>query len=118
MLNDFDTQCQHLSMSQSISKLRDEGIYEQEYIATLSDIVLGGVKQLVVQVRELREGMVLDEHVLTLSGDILIAKGHELTPSLIQRIRTFESNAAASGNPSKLPVEDEVPLADFLSAKI
>ena len=102
MLNDFDMYCQQLSMSQSISKLREEGQYEKEFVSTLSDIVLGGMKQLIVQVKELREGMVLDEHVLTLSGDILIAKGHELTPSLIQRVRTFESNAAGVRQPIKV----------------
>lgn len=102
MLNAFDMYCQQSSMSQAISRLRDDGRHEKEYISTLSDIVLGGMQQLVVQVKELREGMILDEHVLTLSGDILIAKGHELTSSLIQRIRTFESNAAGVRQPIKV----------------
>ncbi len=102
MLNQFDVHCQHMSMSQSIGQLRDDGLFDSELVAALSDVVLGNTQQLVVQVKELREGMLLEEHVLTLSGDILIAKGHELTPSLIQRIRAFEGNAAGVRQPIKV----------------
>ncbi len=102
LINEFDMQCQHLSMSQAIEQLREDGYYEKELIAALSDVMLGATKLMSVQVKELREGMVLEEHVLTASGDILIAKGHALTPSLIQRIRTFESNAAGVRQPIKV----------------
>lgn len=102
LITQFDTHCQQMSMSQAVRQLRDEEMFDGELVGALSDIVLGGTQQLSVQVRELREGMVLDEHVLTLSGDILIAKGHELSPSLIQRIRTFEGNAAGVRQPIRV----------------
>lgn len=102
LINEFDMHCQHESMSQAISRLRDEDKYDSELVGALSNVVLGNMQQLIVQVNELRDGMMLDEHVLTLAGDILIARGHELTPSLIQRVRTFESNAAGVRQPIKV----------------
>ena len=102
LLNEFDTLCQRYSMSQSISHLRGDANFSTELVSVLSEIVLGETKQLSVQVKELREGMVLDEHVLTSAGDILIAKGHELTSSLIQRIKTFEGNSAGVRQPIKV----------------
>lgn len=102
LITQFDIFCQHMSMSQAVRKLRENIDHDTELVDALSDIVLGGMQQLSVHVKELREGMLLDEHVLTLSGDILIAKGHELTPSLIQRIRTFECNAAGVRQPIRV----------------
>ncbi len=44
-------------MSQAISRLRDEEIYDKEFVAALSDDVLGRMQVLSLQVKELNEGM-------------------------------------------------------------
>lgn len=102
LITTFDMLCQHMSISHAVRELRDNVQFDSELVDLLSNIVLGGMQQRTVQVKDLSEGMVLDEHVLTASGDILIAKGHELTASLIQRIRTFESNAAGVRQPIRV----------------
>ncbi len=107
LLTDFDMLCQRKSMAEAIDRLQHGDSvsgrnYSQELIDTLAQVVLGDRREMVAMVRDLREGMILEEHVLTQSGDILIAKGHQLTPSLIQRIRTFERNAAGVRQPIRV----------------
>ncbi|MCC6508806.1 MAG: response regulator, partial [Pirellulaceae bacterium] len=106
LLTQFDMSCQRVSMSEAIEELHSTSLFDRELIEALSDVVLGDKCQLVVHVKDLQEGMVLEEHVLTQSGDILIAKGHELTQSLIQRIRTFEHNAAGVRQPFRVNCRD------------
>ncbi len=47
-----------------------------------------------VRLRDVHPGMVFARDVVTHSGMLLIARGQEVTPGLIQRIRNFPQNAA------------------------
>jgi response regulator RpfG family c-di-GMP phosphodiesterase len=42
-----------------------------------------------ITVRELREGMVLDQNVMTRTGMLLMSKGHEVTETSLERITNF-----------------------------
>jgi response regulator RpfG family c-di-GMP phosphodiesterase len=46
-----------------------------------------------VWVRELTPFMTLDEDIRAKSGSLLLAKGHQLTPSIIERLRNFARTA-------------------------
>ncbi len=102
LLNEFDNCCLTKSMSDAIALVEKLGSFNKDLVDALSSVVLGNKCLQQVSVRDLREGMLLEEHVLTQGGDILIAKGHVLTPSLIQRIRTFEHNAAGVRQPIRV----------------
>jgi hypothetical protein len=42
-----------------------------------------------VRISELEEEMVLDQHVLSCDGDILVTQGHEVSASLRQRLENY-----------------------------
>lgn len=83
-----------------------------------------------VAFRDIAPGMVLADNVLTLDGELLIAKGFELSPSIIQRLESFarggqlrepicvivpRKETAASGPPHKpglIPEEYNPPAVD------
>lgn len=43
-----------------------------------------------VRVLDLRPSMILDEDVCTPSGNVIVSKGHEVTPALIERLLSFK----------------------------
>ncbi len=101
VLVDFDLLCEHHSVLGAINWLEADqsGKYNPNLLAALANMILGTLEVRSVHVSELVEHMILDENVLTKSGDILITKGHELTSTLIHRLRTFEQNAAGVRQP-------------------
>ena len=70
--------------------------------------MLGGqTAQSVVQelpLASLRAGMIFLEDVRTVTGGLLVAHGHEVTASLIERIRNFSRNVSV-----KEPLRVQVP---------
>ncbi len=44
-----------------------------------------------VRLAELRSFMVLEEDIQTLNGNVIVSKGHELNPALIERLANFQS---------------------------
>lgn len=60
-------------------------------VAALQDLPMtaGGMVARSCRVDELDTGMVLDQDARTAAGMLLAAKGHELTPALVQRLRNF-----------------------------
>ncbi|MFO1064831.1 MAG: response regulator [Pirellulales bacterium] len=104
LLIDFDQLASHLPLTQVFHRLQQDATerYRPEHILALAEQVLGEKPLHEANVRDLVEGMVLEEHVMTTAGDILISKGHELTQSLIQRIRSFENNSAGVRQPIRV----------------
>ncbi len=76
--------------------------HPSELLEALAELTVGKLEVRSVNVKELRERMVLDENVTTKSGDVLIAKGHEVTASLIQRLWAFETTAAGVKQPIRV----------------
>jgi response regulator RpfG family c-di-GMP phosphodiesterase len=94
---DFDAlESQGLLSSAGLETLRArKGVYDPELLVAFGTM-LGQQQQQAVH-RELklaliRPGMVFMEDVRTSSGSLLIARGHEVTASLIERIRNFSRN--------------------------
>ena len=68
------------------------GCYDPELLEAFAT-VMGGRAQATevveLPLRAVRIGMVFVEDVRTVAGTLLIARGHEVTPSLVERIRNF-----------------------------
>jgi len=60
-----------------------------------------------VEIKHLEENMILDEHVMTRSGDLLLARGQEVTASLCERLKTF----AATGRRVREPIRVRCPIS-------
>jgi len=60
-----------------------------------------------VEIKHLEENMILDEHVVTQSGDLLLARGQEVTASLRERLTTF----ATTGRGVREPIRVRCPIS-------
>lgn len=94
---DYDVlESQGSSMTMAFDTMRGrKGIYDIELLAGFAALLGGQKSQAVVQelpLARLRAGMTFLEDVRTASGGLLIAHGHEVTVSLIERIRNFSRN--------------------------
>ena len=101
---DFDILCQRHSASKALEIMQSEAQrkYAPELLSTLIEIVLDDVDFQNCTVSELKEKMILDENVLTNRGDVLISRGHELTSSLIQRLKTCEMSPIGVRQPIRV----------------
>lgn len=61
-----------------------------------------------VSIDELQDGMVLDAHVQTESGELLLARGHEVVPWVRQRLKEFANSSKGVRQP--ILVRCPVPL--------
>ena len=91
---DYDLlEARGLSPSLSLGTLRGRtGAYDPILIEALAELI--GVSETECEVRELRvgglrPGMILAEDVRMRSGGLLVARGQEVTESLIERLRNF-----------------------------
>jgi response regulator RpfG family c-di-GMP phosphodiesterase len=76
-----------LDMMRGRSGWYDPGIFVA--FAALQGNAASGVEVRSVSVRELREGMILHQNLTTRTGMLVMAKGHEITESSIERIANF-----------------------------
>lgn len=106
ILIDYDWLCEHHTPSEAIAWMQadESDKYNEVLLKSFTEMVLGTVESRLVHVTELSEHMILDENILTRNGDILITKGHELTATLIHRLRAFEHNAAGVRQPFRVRV--------------
>jgi response regulator RpfG family c-di-GMP phosphodiesterase len=71
-----------------------KGRYEPELLKALIAVKgapAAGIDVRELMVRQLQPGMVLDEDLVSTSGLRLVAKGYEITPSFVERIRNFRA---------------------------
>jgi response regulator RpfG family c-di-GMP phosphodiesterase len=101
LLNDFDDLAEKGSMLDAVRGLQGNknSIHPPQLLQLIEELTVGKLERRMVTVKELREKMILEENVLTNTGDILIAKGNEVTSSLIQRLIAFEQTAAGVRQP-------------------
>lgn len=55
-----------------------------------------------VEINDLEENMILDEHVVTQSGEVLLARGQEVTASLRERLNKFSETAMGVREPIRV----------------
>lgn len=70
------------------------GWYDPVIVEALAELHGGGRREVVVQelrLGDLAVGMIFDEDVKSAKGLLLIARGQEVTPGLLERVRNFSS---------------------------
>lgn len=93
MLTDFDILCETMKPNQAITVLRNQADrYDAEALDAFVNIIFGNQIIKSLPISDLIEGMVLVNDVLTTSGEILLSNGHELSGSMIQRLKSFVRN--------------------------
>jgi response regulator RpfG family c-di-GMP phosphodiesterase len=95
---DFDVlETQGLSTSQAIAALRDRaGTYDPRLLtafATLRGVSSGDLTVREIFSRQVQPGMVIAQDVRSVKGVLLIARGHEVSSSLAERLRNLPSQA-------------------------
>jgi hypothetical protein len=69
-----------------------KGWYDPALLTPFAEVATRAVSHVEfrnVVVRDLRQGMILRENVFTKNGMLLVPKGNEVTPALIERIANF-----------------------------
>lgn len=94
ILSAFDILCESMPTNQAVQAMKEDSkAYDAEALDAFANLVLGNHTVKSLPIANLLEGMVLVDNVLTNSGDILLSKGHELTSSMIQRLKSFVRNS-------------------------
>jgi response regulator RpfG family c-di-GMP phosphodiesterase len=106
---DYDAlEAQGLASTVALDTLRGrKGAYDPDLLVAFASMLGGESAQSVVQelpLSSLRPGMTFLEDVRTVAGGLLVAHGHEVTASLIERIRNFSRNVSV-----KEPLRVQVP---------
>jgi response regulator RpfG family c-di-GMP phosphodiesterase len=94
---DFDVlEAQGQTPRQALDAMRTRrGAYDPELLEAFAALAGGSGNEPVVQelaVSALRPGLVFVDDVRTRDGGLLIARGHEITQNLLERIRNFAKN--------------------------
>jgi response regulator RpfG family c-di-GMP phosphodiesterase len=90
---DYDAlEAQAVDPALALNTMRSrEGIYDADAIEAFAKITVSGASVRVreTKVRELRAGMTLANDVRSTAGHLLIARGHESTEGLVERLRNL-----------------------------
>ncbi len=94
---DFDRLIiRHRSREQTLTQMRQQArIYDPECLATLATFVVpeGAMEIRILKSYELRPRMIVDQDLRTKTGLLLLAKGQEVTSSVLGRLNAFASKA-------------------------
>jgi response regulator RpfG family c-di-GMP phosphodiesterase len=94
-----------------------QGRYDPRLIDALTRVLATDYVASSVTINDLAEGMVLDDHVVSKDGGVLIARGMEVTMSMRERLKKFSESAKGVQEPIRVrcPVKsrDEVPTREF-----
>jgi response regulator RpfG family c-di-GMP phosphodiesterase len=66
-----------------------DGHYDLAVLHALAESEGVSVQSQSLAIAELEEGMILDEHVFSSTGELLVAEGHEVTQSVIIRLKSY-----------------------------
>ena len=96
---DYDLlEAQGLSAAMALDTMRGRrGVYDPKLLEAFAGLRGSGARKAEVQEMPLRMvglGMVFAEDVRTSAGALLVARGYEVTESLVERIRNFSPEAA------------------------
>jgi CheY-like chemotaxis protein len=81
------------TLEEVTARLSMEGRYPLELLATLAGLHMQrtAMEQRSIHVRDLTPKMILDEDVRSRNGTLLVAKGFEVTPTMIMRLQNFSA---------------------------
>ena len=85
---------------EALSTLRRSPIdYDAQMVAALGDFKLsrGPTELRPVDVRDLCTGMILNENLCSMTGVLVAAKGHEVSPALMKAVRNFVEDGTVKG---------------------
>jgi CheY-like chemotaxis protein len=100
MLIEYDVLIQSRSPALSIRYLQEFNTpYDEAAVEAFAEIILGPQELRSLSVAELLEGMMLENDVLTGNGEVLLSSGHELTETMIHRMRSFIRNSVGVREP-------------------
>ncbi len=94
----------------AMAKIRSmHGQYDPVLIEILPTILETKFSLRTVTIEELDETMIVDEHVVTQSGDVLLASGQQVTSSMCDRLRNFSKTPQGVQEPIRVrcPLENE-----------
>jgi response regulator RpfG family c-di-GMP phosphodiesterase len=90
------------SNESALQLMSQQAVYNPEVLGIFSDLFAEFVPVKSLKVDELAEGMILDEHVRTVSGELLVASGHEVSSSLKARLKNFAASQAGVRQPIRV----------------
>ncbi|HEX8818189.1 MAG TPA: HD domain-containing phosphohydrolase [Terriglobales bacterium] len=99
---------QGMSKTEAIADLRRKADFEPRLLNALGDLDSGSamMEKKLTPVSELRSGMVLEEEIRTNTGLLIVARGQEISYTLLARLKNFSHNRAIPENVLVLvPVE-------------
>lgn len=85
------------SREAAVAELRKQGRHEPAILDVLARLPQAAGEVREVTLADLRSGMVLADDVRTRSGTLLIARGHQVTTSLLERIRNLSGSMSTIG---------------------
>ncbi len=71
------------------------GIYNPRVLAAFMEVFSVSFASITVDASELKEGMILEEHLTNAFGEILVVQGHEITAGLRERLRSMVAKSIA-----------------------
>jgi ActR/RegA family two-component response regulator len=109
-----DLRIQGMSKAEAIVDLRHEAEFEPSLLKALGDVDTGSVmmEKKLIPVSDLRSGMVLEEEIRTNTGLLIVAKGQEISYTLLARLKNFSHNRTIPENVMVL-----VPVEQFVKAQ-
>jgi response regulator RpfG family c-di-GMP phosphodiesterase len=120
LLLDYDTLISsHMVKEEAIAVLQSRaGWYDPKLIDALSQIQDIRFIARDVTIGELTESMVLDEHIVSTSGEILVARGQQVTTAMRERLKSFAKSFRSVREPIRVlcPVERVDATADATRA--
>ncbi len=87
----------------ALSVIRDrKGWYDPSLLDALEAVL--GIEYTVksVTINQLEEGMVLDEHVVSTEGSVLLTRGQDVTPSMCERLKKFSDTVKGVQEPIRV----------------
>ncbi|MDA7977969.1 MAG: response regulator [Pirellulales bacterium] len=87
---------------------KDAAAYDKRVLAALVKLANMGERVEDVTLSELEEGMILEEHVCSRDGNVLVASGHVINPPLCARLKRF----AISTEGVREPIRVRIPAVD------
>lgn len=92
---DFDELEASMPPERAIERLRaSQEMYGPTVIEALARLYKRDYDVIEISFRQLREGMIIASDILSKSGVLLVARGHEVTPSLLERLWNFQASLA------------------------
>jgi CheY-like chemotaxis protein len=81
----------------ALAELRARGAHDGAILDSLARLPVAAAEKRELMLSDLRPGMVLADDVRTKSGTLLIARGHRVTSSLLERIRNMSGSMLVTG---------------------